>query len=499
MSKSSLLKNARNYAEYLRKKERGPVKAFFHITKNENVPAIEQQGLLTNHPNANVNSVAHPFRKHGTDAGGVWVTTKPTAFPVYGTTIGGKRGNAEARADALSTIKIEIPLPELKKMKAVQDPYGLNILRKGDDPRAVEPFPTWAGIDVPSTVFLDDIKPQWLKNIGYVEDTRAAVPAASHKSIDPNLISWNPSITKGLNKADRQALTGLTGADRKLVKQGIPQFINIDKSPSLPVREQIFKNLPIKDRLPKFPTPTSVDIMAMKQGAYSGPKYELDGIPNIYPAPNEIKRYSADFIPARRWSDDYRDYIKPGESIKNRRQFEFAPGAISRGMGGVRMPPLKERQFHWDAYKQLISEGKTPAYATYIAQPSVTLNWDNIAYRSGQYRPEWMPAKELEAINEGAISRGTPYDMQSSARMNKANRTVASLYIQRAKAEATKDLTSHLGRQPTAKEIDNWARSVVWTDIESGNMGNVPPILNTWAKKADWDMVDRLIDEIDGK
>ena len=84
MSKSSLLKNARNYAEYLRKKERGPVKAFFHITKNENVPAIEQQGLLTNHPNANVNSAAHPFRKHGTDAGGVWVTTKPTAFPAVG-------------------------------------------------------------------------------------------------------------------------------------------------------------------------------------------------------------------------------------------------------------------------------------------------------------------------------------------------------------------------------------------------------------------------------
>jgi len=50
MSKSSLLKNARNYAEYLRKKERGPVKTFFHITKNENVPAVEQQGLLTNHP-----------------------------------------------------------------------------------------------------------------------------------------------------------------------------------------------------------------------------------------------------------------------------------------------------------------------------------------------------------------------------------------------------------------------------------------------------------------
>lgn len=62
MSKFSLLKNLRNYAEYLRKKERGPVKAFFHITKNGNVPAIEQQGLLTNHPNANINSVSHPKR-----------------------------------------------------------------------------------------------------------------------------------------------------------------------------------------------------------------------------------------------------------------------------------------------------------------------------------------------------------------------------------------------------------------------------------------------------
>lgn len=168
--REQLLKNARNYAKYLQKKERGPVKAFFHITKNENVPAIEQQGLLTNHPNANINSANHPFRKHGTDAGGVWVTTEPTAFPVYGTTIGGKNGNASARADALSTIKIEVPLPELRKMKAVQDPYGKNILRKGDDPRAVEKFGTWTGDDVPTTVFLDDIKPSWLKNIGYVEE-----------------------------------------------------------------------------------------------------------------------------------------------------------------------------------------------------------------------------------------------------------------------------------------------------------------------------------------
>ena len=143
---------------------------------------------MTNHPNANINSANHPFRKHGTDAGGVWVTTEPTAFPVYGTTVGGKNGNAAARADALSTIKIEVPLPELRKMRAVQDPYGRNILRKGNDPRAVQKFPTWAGIDVPTTVLLNDMKPQWLKNIGYVEENVPSILGAWADKADWDIV-----------------------------------------------------------------------------------------------------------------------------------------------------------------------------------------------------------------------------------------------------------------------------------------------------------------------
>lgn len=178
----ALPKNIRNYKAYLEKKKRGPVKTFFHITKNENVPAIEKKGLLANHPNANINSAFQPFRKHGSTGGGVWVTTEPTAFPVYGTTIGGRSGDASARADALSTFKIDIPKAELPKMLAVQDPYGKNILRKGNDPQVIESFSTWLGNDVPTTVFLNDMKPEWLKNLGYVEERAPIHPILNTRS-----------------------------------------------------------------------------------------------------------------------------------------------------------------------------------------------------------------------------------------------------------------------------------------------------------------------------
>lgn len=438
MSKSSLLKNARNYAEYLRKKARGPVKAFFHITKNENVPAIERQGLLTNHPNANVNSAAHPFRKHGTDAGGVWVTTEPTAFPVYGTTIGGKNGNAAARADALSTIKIEVPLPELRKMKAVQDPYGRNILRKGDDARAIEKFGTWAGIDVPTTVFLDDIKPQWLKNLGYVEDMVTTTDVATRPTMTDLAGTWDIrpdnkdfsffnnndfKILRSLNKGDLRDYTGYTGH-----RHGASGY---EKSPQRYVDDYIDSNRPISERLPTFPKSNHLEYAARYQGADNGPKYIKDDIADV-PAPNEANRYSADFIPARTWTEDYRDYVKPGESIKNRRQFEFAPGAISRGMGGSNMPSIKERNFDWNRYKELLQDGETPQVATFAAQPIAKLDWDNIVYHAGTYRPRIISVHDVNAVNEGAISRGMPYDMESSARMNNWNRRKAVDEIQKA-------------------------------------------------------------------
>lgn len=503
MSKSSLLKNARNYAEYLRKKERGPVKAFFHITKNENVPAIEQQGLLTNHPNANINSANHPFRKHGTDAGGVWVTTEPTAFPVYGTTIGGKNGNAAARADALSTIKIEVPLPELPKMKAVQDPYGKNILRKGDDPRAVEKFGTWAGIDVPTTVFLDDIKPSWLKNIGYVEDAVATEDAATRPLMTDLAGSWDIrpdnedfkffnnndfKVLRSLNKGNLQDYIGYTGH-----RHGASGY---EKSPQRFVDDYINKNQPITERLPVFPKPEPLEYAARKQGVSSGPKYVRDGIAEV-PAPNEANRYSVDFIPAIKWTKDFRAYVKPGESVRKQRDFYFEPGAISRGIGGTNMPTVKERNFNWNKYKKLLEEGDTPQAAAFAAQPNVKLDWDNIVYRNGAYQPQIISAHDFDAVNEGAISRGTPYDMKSSARMNKTNRLKASITLKNAKANAAKYLTSKLGRQPTTEEIDNWARAGIWNAIESGDMINISGLV-TWADRTNWDIVKRLTRELGG-
>ena len=402
MSKSSLLKNARNYAEYLRKKVRGPVKAFFHITKNENVPAIEQQGLLTNHPNANINSANHPFRKHGTDAGGVWVTTEPTAFPVYGTTIGGKHGNASARADALSTIKIEVPLPELAKMRAVEDPYGRNILHRGDDPDAIDLSTTWAGIDVPTTVLLDDIKPEWLKNIGYVEEKAPPHLFANRDYRARDIAgSWQLSKDNLLRMLDKSRLrdySGLTGHRHDKPKDAA-------KSSYRFVEDYLDKNQPITKRLPIFPRPMLLEDAAHIQGASSGPKYVQDGIADV-PAPNEANRYSVGFIPAHRWSEVYRDYVKPGKSINSTSTFEFAPGAISRGMGGEHMLPLKDRNFNWPKYKKLIAAGASPSEAARSAVPDYVLDWDNIVYHNVRgYGPKHVV---IDNTNAGHISAGTP-------------------------------------------------------------------------------------------
>lgn len=490
MSKSSILKNARNYAEYLRKKERGPVKAFFHITKNENVPAIEQQGLLTNHPNANINSANHPFRKHGTDAGGVWVTTEPTAFPVYGTTVGGKNGNAEARADALSTIKIEVPLPELRKMRAVQDPYGDNILRKGDDPRAIRRSGTWAGIDVPATVLLNDVKPEWLKNIGYLEEFSPA-----YQAMEPSLKtfakdgSWElPShdMRRTLNKADFRDLSGFTGH-----RHG---FGSVEKSPQRFVDDYLAKNHPITDRLPVLPEPEYIELIARRQGALHGPKYVQDGIAEV-PAPNEANRYSADFIPARDWTENYLDYVKPGESI-DRRQFEFAPGAISRGMGGHRLPSVKDRNFDWDVYNDDIRAGNTPQSAAFEAQPNTRLDWDNIVYRAGAYEPQTISAHDFDALSQGAISRGLDHTRLLAAQAERNTRRVAANIIRNNKLKANEFLSRNLGRQPTAEEIDNWARAGVFNDIEAGELMDVPASLGTWVDRVDWNLTQRLTDEL---
>ena len=425
--KGQMSKNERNAAKYRKKKERGPVKAFFHITKNENVPAIEQQGLLTNHPNANINSANHPFRKHGTDAGGVWVTTEPTAFPVYGTTIGGKNGNASARADALSTIKIEVPLPELRKMKAVQDPYGKNILRRGDDPRAIEKFGTWAGNEVPTTVLLNDVKPQWLKNIGYLEETaindaNRDIRIADYLEEDgswANIARDVPTIF-GMNKADFRALSGMTGHRGPLEVE-----YDVNKSPARFVHEQMDKNRPITERLPTFPKPEGIGPMANKQTGHS-PNYIFNENDELASVPaNELKRYSVDVIPANKWTTEYKDYIKPGESVNKQRTHEFAPGAISRGIGGSRMPSVKDRAFNWNKYKQAIAASYNPGAAAMRARPPIVLDWDHIVYRDGQYLPRMIvsPSVQYGSISQGnSITNATLMRAEQRVRRSDADR-----------------------------------------------------------------------------
>lgn len=492
MSKSSLLKNARNYAEYLRKKERGPVKAFFHITKNENVPAIEQQGLLTNHPNANANSAAHPFRKHGTDAGGVWVTTEPTAFPVYGTTIGGKGGNAAARADALSTFKIEIPLPELPKMRAVQEPYGKNILRRGDDPRAIQKFKTWADIDIPTTVFLDDIKPAWLKNIGYVEEAFPANDFATLPTLAGLPSGWalppKYSALRWLDKGSLKEYAGFTGH-----RHGKSSY---DKSQQRFINDYIDINQPITKRLPKFPGTVDAEYMAYRQGANPGPKHIQNTMGQSVVAPNEMNRYSADFIPAKVWSADYSPYIKPGESAIDNRNFVFAPGAVSRGIGGSEIPSVKDRNFNWNRYKAMIERGKTPQIATNVAKPEAVLDWDNIVYRNGQYVPEVKSFENVYAP-AGAISRGSG-NFYAIARSNLIDRQANSIILKQEKNDAAKYLKSALGRQPTAEEVDNWARVGLVNKIESREINPASSVEN-WAYRYNYDVTKRIQREIEDR
>jgi hypothetical protein len=158
--------------------------------------------------------------------------------------------------------------------------------------------------------------------------------------------------------------------------------------------------------LPEFPKPNHLEDATWYQGVDNGPKYIRADVP----APNEANRYSADFIPAYKWTDDYRPYVKPGEPIKNWRTIEFAPGAISRGIGrastSAPMQAIYDRNFNWPKYKQMIEAGKAPSTAAYNALPDYVLDWDNIVYEPSRgYGPKHVVVNNL---NEGAISRGTP-------------------------------------------------------------------------------------------
>lgn len=397
-AKGLLSKNERNSEKYQVKKERGPVKAMFHITKNENAPLIEQQGLITNNPNANVNSAYQPFKSVGVKGGGNWVTDQPTAFPVYGTTVGGKRGNEAARRDALTTFKIEFPVSKLPETRAVKDPYGNAKLTTAD--KGWSPFSTWAGNKVNTMAILEDIDPKYLKNIGYVEELNPAIqaPVPREHLIEKHIpgreyLSHNDLAElhshelAGLNKADRAAMSYMTGHDVSAGKN--PNAIapaDQSKSPARFVEDYLNKHRPITQRAPIFPGKVHPEYMARYQGAEAGPQYE--GLAQQRLVPNERKRYSMDFIPARKWSEMYYDYV-PFGSAPNQSLFEFWPGAISRGIGGLDMPPVRDRVLNWNAIKQALARGEPIDDVLTNNLPKYSLDWDNIVYHNvRQYQPK---------------------------------------------------------------------------------------------------------------
>lgn len=159
------------------------------------------------------------------------------------------------------------------------------------------------------------------------------------------------------------------------------------------------------------------------------------------------------------------------------------------------MPPVKERNFNWNKYKQLITEGETPIYAAFMARPEVILDWDNIVYIEGQYMPK--PRLDTPKLAYGAISRGTPDHMRVNARAARNDRRRAADIIRRKRDESIEYLSRGLGREPTAEELDDWVRAGIWNAIESGDMKNISG-LGTWADRTNWDIVERLTRELGG-
>ena len=387
-AKGLLSKNERNATTAQAKKERGPVKAMFHITKNENVPAIERQGLVANNPNANINSAYQPFSSVGVKGGGNWVTDQPTAFPVYGTTVGGKYGNEAARRDALTTFKIEFPVSKLPTTRAVRDPYGNAKLTTAD--KGWSPFDTWAGVDVNTMAILEDIDPKYLKNIGYVEESNPAIQAPVPKEhliekripgreyLSQNDLDELRSLEQaGLNKADRAAMSYMTGHDVSAGKNlNVTVSADLSKSPARFVEDYLNKNQPIMARLPEFP--------------------EFNGW-----SPTAIE-----------WTRSYKPYTKPGESSK--KTINFLPGAYSRGMGRLQRPnkdALQKRHFNWNTYLEHLNRGDAPEDAAYYAAPKYVLDWDNIVYNPKMgYTPNivWFEGGR-PSFNRGHISDAPKY------------------------------------------------------------------------------------------
>lgn len=391
-----LSKSDRNRAKYQAKKERGPVKAMFHITRNENVPNIEKSGLLTNPPGkVNENSADDPFGTLGVQGGGVWVTDRPTAFPVYGSTVGGKRGGSEARRDALTTLKLEVPKDRLAQMDAVFNPYGHNMhLTTADRKTLFQPFNAWTGDKVGTTALLEDIPPEWLKPIGYVEEHNITNPHTPVAEIRPDVDDlWNKN---GLPKADRMAASMTTGHDTEGARLGTVDF---NKSPARFVEDYLLHNRPITERLEQVPTTTNDPNLR---------RAKLERNQPWAPKASDYKRYQFDPV-AHDWTTEFQPYLPYGKTrIDVVGDAEFPAGAISRGTGLVNVP-VSDRVFNWKTYDEQLAKGESPAWAAHEAAPGVVLDWDNPVYHNLRgYGPKVIKPENGTSFTfpEGSVGRG---------------------------------------------------------------------------------------------
>lgn len=72
----------------------------------------------------------------------------------------------------------------------------------------------------------------------------------------------------------------------------------------------------------------------------------------------------------------------------------------------------------------------------------------------------------------------------------------AAEFIRREKSDVDDYLSRWLGRQPTTEEVDNWTRVGIFNKLESGDIKDALPALETWANKYDNTVTQRLTDEL---
>lgn len=413
--KGKMSKNERNMKAFEQKKARGPIRPVFHITRNENVDNILKEGLKANPEGmTNINSANNPFSNLGVQGGGVWVTDSPNVFPVYGTQLGKKD-----RAKSLSTLRIDLPKSSLPDITAVYNPYGVDSkLITADDPNLFAPFDAWNGMPAPTTALLTDIPPERITNLGYVEHMPNSRVKMEYRDLADKLPERTDNLLYGLTRGDLMDLTGTTG---HRVPNMRPRY---EKSPQRYVIDYLKHNQPIYNRTPNFPrenSPLTKEAIASVQNRTRNNRnreFSVDFSPinndktNIqnparHSVRNKDKRYSTDVIPVSKWQNEYTPYVPYGHDIDEYKNLKFAPGAISRGIGGEGLPDIKQRNFNWKTYKTFTEHRQPPYFAAMQAAPQVALDWDDIVINGLRANPRVHSVGKY-VFEPGHVSRGIP-------------------------------------------------------------------------------------------